>query len=61
TDNPLTRKGDPDDDEAFRICHNCLENVFEDVYDNDKGCWVKVCAYCGEIVKAEARSYAPPI
>ncbi|GAI23700.1 unnamed protein product, partial [marine sediment metagenome] len=59
TDNPLTRKGDPDDDEAFLICHNCLENVFEDVYDNDKGRWVKVCAFCGEIVKAEVRSYDP--
>lgn len=67
TDNPLTRKGDPDDDEAFGkafnedlICPSCLENVFEDVYD-DKGRWVKVCAFCGEIVEAEARSYAPPI
>lgn len=67
TDNPLTRKGDPDDDEAFGkafnealICPSCLENVFEDVYDNDKGCWVKVCVFCGEIV-AEGESYAPPI
>lgn len=53
-------KGDPDDDEAFRICPKCLENVFEDVYDNDKGRWVKVCASCGEIVEAEVRSYDPP-